>query len=175
MADFVRNTQAKLMNMLVNMLTRSEAEEVMQEAYLKVFIQISKKTQFEPQPFLFRVARNLAISRIRHQKVISQHACQLTQDDLQLKTIDPNEEAIYTQDQNQLLIDAVNSLPPACRQVFIFRKRDEKSHSEIAQLMNISVKTVENHLTKGMKLCRLFILKHSQQQSNNPRRKAGAA
>jgi RNA polymerase sigma factor (sigma-70 family) len=157
MSEFVSNTQNKLLCMLMNMLPRGEAEEVLQEAYLKVFVELSKGTDFEPLPFVFRVARNLAISRLRHQKIVTQHECTLQQVTQWENAANPLEDALKIHDQDQLLIDAINSLPPICRQVFLLRKREEKSHSEIAQLLNISVKTVENHLSKGMRLCRLYI------------------
>jgi RNA polymerase sigma factor (sigma-70 family) len=175
MSEFVSTTQTKLLSMLTNMLPRGEAEEVLQEAYLKVFVELSKGTPFEPLPFVFRVARNVAISRLRHQKIVSQHECRLQQVMPWENEANPMEDALKVHDQDQLLIDAINSLPPICRQVFLLRKREEKSHSEIAQLLNISVKTVENHLSKGMRLCRLYITAQRMEREQRISGKTGTA
>ena len=46
---------------------------------------------------------------------------------------------------------AVNSLPDACRTVFILSRYEHLSYREIAQQLEISVKTVENHMVKALK------------------------
>ncbi|MDG0980247.1 MAG: RNA polymerase sigma factor, partial [Halieaceae bacterium] len=48
-------------------------------------------------------------------------------------------------------------LPPVCRNVFIFRQIEGYSKKEIAEKMGISINTVDNHLTHGMKLCRRYL------------------
>ncbi len=68
------------------------------------------------------------------------------------------EEQAITEKENVRLIVAINRLPPICRQVFIQRKLYAKSHQQIADMLNISTKTVENHLSKGLLLCRKYML-----------------
>ena len=48
------------------------------------------------------------------------------------------------------LWNAVDALPPRCREVFLAVKRDGMSHADIAAQMGISVKTVEAQITKAM-------------------------
>jgi RNA polymerase sigma-70 factor (ECF subfamily) len=156
-SEFMAQTRAILMSTLRRMLEPSEAEEVMQEAYLKVFVALNEGRPIEARPFLFKVARNLAISRLRHHKVVEAASEQVQQyQQVQMERVSTERQASLEQEQ-ALLLQAVNALPPVCRQVFVFRKFEGKSHAEIALAMNISNKTVENHLTKGMRLCREYL------------------
>ena len=49
---------------------------------------------------------------------------------------------------------AINSLPPTCRLVFVLNRYEQLSHKQIASELNISVKAVENHIIKALKLLR---------------------
>ncbi|MBK6947649.1 MAG: sigma-70 family RNA polymerase sigma factor [Haliscomenobacter sp.] len=46
---------------------------------------------------------------------------------------------------------AVDNLPPRCRMVFVLSRFEELSNAEIAGKLGISVKTVENQMTKALK------------------------
>lgn len=157
MDEFVQQTRGLLLRSLQKKLSREEAEEVLQEAYLVLFKTLTHQKFVEPRPFLFRVASNLALSRLRHAKVVAVSA-QKESYSPEFHTLDTLESACKISEENELLIKAINTLPPVCRKVFVLRKLEEKSHTEIAKIMNISKKTVENHLAKGLKLCREFML-----------------
>ena len=167
MKDFIRQTKAMLLATLCRLLDYAEAEEVMQDAYLKVFIALEEGKAIEPRPYLFRVAKNMAISRLRHKKIESKNESNVSYlHELQISRSSTEQQAINAQ-QKLILLDAVNTLPPICRQIFVMRKIEEKSHSEIAEIMNVSTKTVENHLAKGMQFCRKYMMNNAAQQSMN--------
>ncbi|MFM8488490.1 MAG: sigma-70 family RNA polymerase sigma factor, partial [Bacteroidota bacterium] len=52
------------------------------------------------------------------------------------------------------LHDAIGKLPERCRAVFALSRFEDLSHKEIAERLGISVKTIENQITKAMKLLR---------------------
>ena len=73
------------------------------------------------------------------------------------QTIDSNPTADETIQHKELVnqIDTwINELPPACRRVFLMSRKEELSHKEIAGLLDISTKTVENQITKALKYLR---------------------
>ena len=64
----------------------------------------------------------------------------------------PSADQFIDRDNLKLRIDEiVNSLPEKCRKVFHLSRYEGKSHQEISDLMDISKKTIENHMTKALK------------------------
>jgi RNA polymerase sigma-70 factor (ECF subfamily) len=49
---------------------------------------------------------------------------------------------------------AINQLPEKCREVFILNRFDEKKYRDIAEHLNISVKTVESQMSKALRILR---------------------
>ncbi len=56
-----------------------------------------------------------------------------------------------------LVDQAIGTLPPKCREIFLMAKEKELSYKEIAGQLNISAKTVENQMGKAFKLIRDFM------------------
>jgi RNA polymerase sigma-70 factor (ECF subfamily) len=64
-----------------------------------------------------------------------------------------NPEQILNESEIQILYDlALAKLPPACRQVFCLRRHEKLSYKEIASLLGISEKTVENQMSQAIRL-----------------------
>src|SRR5260221_13713365 len=60
----------------------------------------------------------------------------------------------------RVLARAIAALPPQCAKVFILRKMQGMSQKEIAVRLNISVRTVENHVALGLVRCRAYMRAH---------------
>jgi RNA polymerase sigma-70 factor, ECF subfamily len=60
----------------------------------------------------------------------------------------------------QSLYAAIETLPEKCRLVFSLSRFEQLSHKEIADQLNISVKTIENQITKAMKMLRSALVNH---------------
>lgn len=153
----IEQYRSQLIAALSAMLQNSDVEEIVQEASLKVYLNLETIEIDAIKAYWYRTARNLAISRLRHQKVVRHFAADITEALLELQSRADADKVYYEAWSRQLLIDAINRLPPVCRNVFIFRQIDGYSKKEIAEQMNISVHTVDNHLTHGMKLCRRYL------------------
>lgn len=155
----------RIIDTIKPLIGQVEGEEIAQEALLKVFLMVQKTDDVGDvqehlnalKPLVFIIARNMALSRLRHKKVREKfHDKQrFEQTSAAINSI---ESSLINDYQTQVLLEAVNLLPPICRQVFIHRKLHGKSHVQIAQMLNISVRTVENHLAKGLKLCRQHMI-----------------
>ncbi len=61
------------------------------------------------------------------------------------------EEAILTSELMQKIQAAINSLPPRCKLVYKLAKEDKLQYKEIAAILNISVKTIDNQLSVALK------------------------
>ncbi|PKG98594.1 RNA polymerase sigma factor [Paraglaciecola sp. MB-3u-78] len=179
MQQFIAQTKAQQLAILKNMVYKGEAEEILQEAYLKIYLLVQKNPNKQQplqqlillKPLFYSIAKNLAITIIRHQKVVNSHfqASVSDMDANELWQSQNSEDELIKQDQEALLLEAINHLPPICRQVFVQRKIQAKSHSEIAAMLGITTKTVENHLSKGLILCRNFVQKAQQVKNNKLR------
>lgn len=149
--------RGQLLKALERMLSPAESEEVLQEASLRVWMILDTLDIDAIKPYWYRVARNFALSRLRHEKVI-QHFSH----DLGTLTLDQQGHTDLTalfekNETHEILIKAINRLPPVCRNVFLYRKIDGLSKQHIAEILGVSVHTIDNHLTHGMKLCRRFV------------------
>lgn len=64
------------------------------------------------------------------------------------------EEEVYARDLSRYITEVVDSLPPKCREVYLLSRHDGLSIFEIAQTLNLSIKTVEAHLSKALRRLR---------------------
>jgi RNA polymerase sigma-70 factor (ECF subfamily) len=141
---------------LSKMVSRERAKDITQEAYIALYLKLQEHELSSPIGYLITTAKRMALSSLRHDKVRSDFT-ERQEQSANILSCTIEKHAIGAQAKQRLII-AINKLPPVCRQVFILRKIEEKSHAEIAQLMGISKKTVENHLAKGLQLCRKYMV-----------------
>lgn len=74
-----------------------------------------------------------------------------------LRLIADDSENIPTTDYKLLLENVLKEMPPKCREVFKMSKLQKMKYKEIAERLNISEKTVENHIGKAIKIIRAYI------------------
>ena len=158
---FIQKTKMHLQARLCKLVSLADTEDILQDAYFKVYQLASKNPQklsaidklMVLKPFLYTVAKNQALSTLRHAKVVDMHVHLSQSEELMLDA----EERIFAKQNNLLLMEAIKQLPPICRQVFVLRKIQGLNHASIANSLEISTKTVESHISKGLRLCRDFI------------------
>lgn len=76
------------------------------------------------------------------------------------------EDSILDTDLNQLLDKALQSLTSQQRRVFDMSRKEMKSHQEIAGELNISVYTVQQHISASLKVIRAYLVKYSETYAN---------
>jgi RNA polymerase sigma-70 factor (ECF subfamily) len=116
-----------------------------------------------PRAYLYRVAANLAIDRLRQdrrrQEVVSAEPIPETVSDNQPLP----DQVLAGRQAFQLLQAAIRDLPEKCRQVFLLYRGEGLTMQQIADRQGISVKTVEKHIAKAMLACR-----HRVRQAQEP-------
>lgn len=145
----VKELTPKLRLALARFIPSSEVDDVIQDSFMKLFIVSQTETIDNPTAFVYKVSRNIAIDRLRKASTFDKVKPKIVDDELTSMNI-------VTQSEKQMILGAINSLPPICRHVFVLRKVHELSHREISERLNISTKTVENHISKGLKLCQQY-------------------
>ncbi len=134
----------------------STSKSIVQEVFLKVYENFDKiKIDTSWEGYLVRSVYNNCLLFKRRSALHKRHA------DLIRNEIDMDEVGLHDTELDdeelariQLAQSAIESLPEQCRKVFIMNKKDGLSYARIALLLGISVKTVDNHLTKAMKKIR---------------------
>lgn len=123
-------------------------EDLAQEVFLR-FWQKRHQIQINTSlsAYLHRMAINEALGYLRRQRYFEEVSPGAESGD------DASERVIHQELQNNIR-QAVDRLPPKCRAVFCLSRFEERSYLEIAQEMGISVKTVENQMTKALKFLR---------------------
>jgi RNA polymerase sigma factor (sigma-70 family) len=127
------------------------AQDLCQETYLRLLRDNAVTHDENLSGFLFRVADCLAINYMKWQRQAKNNAIPL-HDELICPKHLPDEITALRQ-QCEVLLDAINSLPQKYRHVFLLRKIDELTYTEIALRLDISEKTVQRYLVEAMLLC----------------------
>lgn len=151
---------------------RQDIEDVAQEAYLRAYVAEQKKEIEQPKAFLFRIARNLALTQLTRK---SKQITDFIEDSGDSTVIDSGaavDSEVEAEQSFGLYCEAVAALPEKCRQVFLLRKVHGLPHKEIAERMLISVSSVEKYLRRGVLETQAFI---REREGLEPRREATKA
>ena len=100
--------------------------------------------------YLFRMAKNYSINYLCHKTGEDDYASSHILDGLDCLT----EEEIYAKDIELLIQLTIGKMPEQRRKVFEMSRIKNLKNTEIAEILNISKKTVENHLNLALKQIR---------------------
>jgi RNA polymerase sigma-70 factor (ECF subfamily) len=128
-----------------------EAEDVVQSMFVKIW---EKREGLEVKhtirSYLFKAVYHQCINLLEHRTVKHKHQVHLTHE-MQSETQLPE---TFQHELEENIVAAIKSLPDQCRIIFIMSRYDELRYAEIASHLNISVNTVENQISKALKILR---------------------
>lgn len=132
---------------------KEEIHDLRQEIYVRVYEAAARsRPTISPKTFLFTTARNLLADRVRRGRIVSIEAVgDLDALNVLVDEVSP-ERRLGARQELRRLTNALNLLPPKCREVVWLRRVDEMPQKDVAQRLNISERTVESHVLKGMRL-----------------------
>jgi RNA polymerase sigma-70 factor (ECF subfamily) len=124
------------------------AEEIVQEVFMKIWnnrLELSAQKSLEA--YLFTIARNGILNTIRKSK--SEQAY------LNYAKINPGKNVLLDEELNfneleKAYHQVIEQLSPRRKEIFLLSREQSLSNAEIAEKMNISVKTVENQMTSAI-------------------------
>lgn len=164
-AEFVsrlsRAYGAQLQRFLERMLGRRDAaEDVAQEAYLKLYRLSRPDEVICPRALLFDVATKLAINRMRRTRAEANVASAPAEmNDVPDDSPRPDRRALLDEAM-QRLTHIIEDLQPNLRQVFVMRYVTQMPRQEIADELKISIGAVEQRLTRALSQCRERLAAH---------------
>jgi RNA polymerase sigma-70 factor, ECF subfamily len=146
--------------------SNEEAEEVASDMFFVIWEKASTlEIRTNLRSYLYSSVRYACLSRIGRRKL----------------TLDPVEQAFLNEavpsgnniedelckkELEAVLTETVDLLPPRCREVYLLSREDGLSYREIGEILNITEKTVENHLVRALNSLRSAIARHNGERSS---------
>ncbi len=140
-------------------LGKSDIEDLAQEIFIKGFAAETRTEIGDPKAFLFRIARNTAVTHLRKGKHSAMDALEemggadVVLDDGQSSA----EEKLDGRRKIMLFTEAVAHLPPQCRKAFLMRRVEGLAFKQIAVRMDISISSAEKHVKNGLLKCSAYL------------------
>ncbi|MCK0146478.1 RNA polymerase sigma-70 factor [Arenibacter sp. F26102] len=125
------------------------AEDIVQNVFVKIWVKRKKiNPDLSIKSYLYKSVYNEFINQYRKNKpVIYLEKKYFEAIDL-VVDIEPEE----LDNLIQLMNAEIENLPSKCREIFLMNKKEGLTHTEISEYLNISIKTVEGHITRAFKI-----------------------
>jgi RNA polymerase sigma-70 factor (ECF subfamily) len=125
-----------------------EARDLVQEAFSRLLGARHGPSLRNPGAFLNRIVRNLLIDRSRRSAARPPLVCLEADTDI---AVPPDQgRALELEQMRRRYREIVDSLPPRTRDVFLLHRVDELGYRDIAERLDISIRTVEWHVAQAI-------------------------
>ncbi|MGC1241442.1 MAG: RNA polymerase sigma-70 factor [Chryseosolibacter sp.] len=132
---------------------KEDAEEIVQSTFLMVWEKretLAIRTSVKP--YLYAMVRNACLNVLKHEKIKQKYAGEeIAMAD---RSHDSVSQAVASHELEYRIQLALEELPEQCRMVFKLSRFEELKYAEIAKQLDISIKTVENHMGKALRIMR---------------------
>lgn len=133
--------------------TKYLAEDLVHNVFINVW---ENRSQLEPRgtlkSYLFTAARNQALNYLEKRDVRKFEEPEAV---IQLESLEVGAtQKMSAKELEQTIIEAVKEIPDKRRKIFLMHREDELTYREIAEVLDISVKTVETQMSRSLKFLR---------------------
>ncbi|WP_087880044.1 RNA polymerase sigma-70 factor [Dysgonomonas sp. BGC7] len=135
-------------------------EDIVQEVFLRLWENkdIIEVSHFKA--YVFKSARNKILNY--HRDEVNRYKILEKWFESQLIEKDDEAEKFQIEELIQTLLDAIATLPPQCRDIFLLSKSDNLTYKQIAEKKHISIKTVENQMGIAFKKIRDYMFANAK-------------
>lgn len=133
-----------------------DVDDIVQESYLRLLERKHGHEITSPKAYLFSTARNAALSLLRRPRIFSDTPVTELSGSHVLEGSPDAAEMASQQQEIELLMNAIDALPPRCREIFILRKLQNLPQKEIATRLGLSEQTVQVQIARGAAKCAAY-------------------
>jgi RNA polymerase sigma-70 factor (ECF subfamily) len=150
-----REHQPLLVRWLARLVRCHEtAADLAQESYVRVAGAAGEQAIMHPRAFLFRTARNLAFDHLRKMRARN-GTTEPLEKAIDLPCPHPSAERALLDRQRVILFkQALQTLSPRCREIFLLHRLHHCTYGQIAHRLGISESAVEKHIMRALSRCR---------------------
>lgn len=136
------------------------AKELVQDTFLKLWeVKFTLQDDTHLSSYLYRITRNNCLNYLKHLKVQEKYRQYSVSKKMELELnysalSHDSADELVSEELEEKINQAIDALPPRCKQIFELSRFQDKKYREIACELNISVKTVENQIQKALKILR---------------------
>lgn len=148
----MENTSDELFGFALGFVRNREiAEEIVSDVFVKIWKKHKELQRIKNlKSYLFICVKNECLSYFR--KVKNDKIIYLDEiNDYQFMPVEGNEKELIDTETIEQIYNAIEELPPKCKLAFTLAKINGLKHREIAEIMEVSPKTVNNHLVLALK------------------------
>nr|WP_307985996.1 RNA polymerase sigma-70 factor [uncultured Prevotella sp.] len=144
------------------------ADDVVQEVFLELWNRMESLDTDEPpiESYLYKTTYSRALNYLKRYRKVDTSVIEDINELRMACFLSPmgnGEKDMENEDLRKRINQAIGELPDKCREIFVLSYLKDMKNSEIAQMLNVSVRTVEAHIYKALKNLRtrlgvLFLL-----------------
>ncbi len=154
-AEEVQPHEAALRGYLHRQFPSVEADDVVQESYLKLWRMGAKVDS--AKAYFFSIARNTALTFFRRRRIFSDVPVNELPEWRVADVAPDAAEVAYTRERMELAVEALDSLPPRCREICGLAALEQLAPAEIAARLGLAESTVYVQLARGVKHCAHYL------------------
>lgn len=165
LAELYKQFHKKLLH-FSKLITRSQqiSEEVVDDVFVKLWSRREKVVDIENiTVYLYKAVKNQSLNALSQKAaaLISQSFDEL---DIELEDVaNTPEDLMITEEMRQKMQKAIEALPPRCKMVFKLIREDGLKYKEVAEILNISVNTIDVQMAIAIKkICTALNIQKSQ-------------
>jgi RNA polymerase sigma-70 factor (ECF subfamily) len=145
--------------------SREDADEIVNDTFLVLWEKQEELTLDQSiKPFLYTVVRNKSLNLLKKKKI------EITEFDEGFEIASPHSspiEILQARETEEAILELISRLPPKCRQVFVLSRKEHLGNKEIAGILDINEKTVENQISIAIKFIRAGLQSRHDHNGNN--------
>jgi RNA polymerase sigma-70 factor (ECF subfamily) len=134
-----------------------DVDDVVQESYLRMWRRHLARPILAAKGFLFQVARHLALDVLRHERKSPINPVTDLSGVAVMEDRPSVTEQACTNEEINLLVAAIDSLPGRCREIYMLRKLKGVAQKDIARQLGIAEQTVEVQIGRANRRCEEFL------------------